>query len=357
MPRIQYIEKRFNEQAQALIAYSNRIMDSYAKQGYDLSLRQLYYQLVASNVLPNVPKSYTFLGKVVNDARMAGLIDWEMIVDRGRLMQKPTLWSTPGNAINAMAKGFQWNKWKNQPFYIEVMVEKQALEGVIAPVCARYGIGFTANKGYSSASSLWRASQRFLRAYKRKKQVCVLYLGDHDPSGQDMTRDLRDRFQTFCGIEVDVKRIALNMSQVDKYNLPPNPAKMTDSRAEDYVAKHGDESWELDALPPQILANLVIAAVNRRLDVPQWETDCKIEKDMRRELALAAQVLDERYGKKVGPKVNAITDEDDENDQPPIGNSGGPTDGTSAVPDSSPDEPTDGQRDSGGAGESGDNAS
>lgn len=290
----QFVTKSFNERDQALIDVSNHILDKYAAQGYDLSLRQLFYQLVSRNVIANTNASYELLGRVISDARMAGLVDWDMITDRGRVTQSVKKWSGPGAMLRHAAKSYVYNRWKRQPNYIEVMVEKQALEGVICPVCASLGINYTSNKGYSSQSALYEASLRLSKALKNGKTPVVLYLGDHDPSGLDMTRDIRDRLALFVGKPVDVKRLSLNKSQVDEYRLPPNPAKMSDSRANDYVEKHGRHSWELDALAPQVLAALVKKAVHRRLDQKLWNEDTILEDQHRKKLLVIAESLDKQ---------------------------------------------------------------
>jgi hypothetical protein len=287
-----FIDKSFNERDAALIAASNRIMDNYASQGYDLSLRQLFYQLVSRNVIPNTNASYELLGRVISDARMAGLVDWDMITDRGRVTKRVQMWSGPGAMIRHASKSYAYNRWKRQPCHIEVMVEKQALEGVICPVCTSLGVNYTSNKGYSSQSALYEASLRLSKAINRGKTPVVLYLGDHDPSGLDMTRDIRARLTIFVGQPVDVKRLSLNKSQVDEYKLPPNPAKMSDSRATNYVSKFGRQSWELDALSPQVLATLVKKAVHRRLDQALWNEDTALETRHREKLLAIAKALE-----------------------------------------------------------------
>lgn len=231
------------------------------------------------------------LGKLVSDARMAGLVDWDRIVDRGRPLHKPSTWSSASKAVAHLGQTFMLNRWKTQPCFIEVMVEKQALEGVLLPVCTKLGIGFTSNKGYTSMTALYEASLRYLKAVKRQKSVCVLYLGDHDPSGCDMTRDIRERLEVFCGAPIDVKRLALNKSQIEEHSIPPNPAKMSDSRAGQYVEKHGESSWELDAIPPAVLAGYVISAVKRRIDQAAWNAAALKEAGARAQLASISKLL------------------------------------------------------------------
>jgi hypothetical protein len=111
------------------------------------------------------------------------------------------------------------------------------------------------------------------------ERVVVLHLGDHDPSGLDMSRDIRERLQLFASghlgwtdaQRIEVRRIALNFDQVEEYDPPPNPAKLTDSRGAGYVAEHGYESWELDALEPRVLAGLIDEAIADVVDMDLLE--------------------------------------------------------------------------------------
>lgn len=282
-----FVEKRFGVAAVQMIDVINEILDNYAAQGYDLSLRQLYYQLVSRNFVPNTEKSYKNVGSLVSDARLAGLIDWDMIKDRGREMISNPHWRDPTDFMEVVAPQYRFNLWGDQPNYVEVMVEKQALEGVLQPVCSSLDISFTANKGYSSSSAMYETSKRFLSAGSRGKDLHVIYLGDHDPSGIDMTRDVADRLSTFLQGEdffVEVHRIALNMDQVEELNPPENPAKITDSRASKYIERFGESSWELDAIEPRQLADLVTEAVESLADMDLLEKNKRKQERQRAEL-------------------------------------------------------------------------
>lgn len=295
----QFITKKFGAAALALLGTIDEILERYAAQGYDLSLRQLYYQLVAANVVENTERSYKNVGNLVSDARMAGLIDWNSIEDRGRTTEVNSHWSNPAAIIDSAVASFRIDKWETQPCYVEVMVEKQALEGVLQPVCAELDIPFTANKGYSSSSAMYAASKRFLQRAREDKALYVIYLGDHDPSGIDMTRDVTDRLELFLATSLSrgsnedsglvVQRAALNMNQIRTLNPPRNPAKMTDSRATDYVRRFGASSWELDALDPAALAQLVRDAVDNIRDDDYWNAAVKKETAMRNELKAMAK--------------------------------------------------------------------
>lgn len=306
-----FITKRFHNETLGLISTINAILDNYEAQGYDLSLRQLYYQLVARNLIENTEKSYKNIGNVVSDARLAGLIDWNMIRDRGRTTSHSSHCESVSSVVRSSMYGFKVDMWARQNNYVEVMVEKQALEGVLEPVCYEFDIPFSANKGYSSSSAMYDASKRFIVAAQEGKSLHVLYLGDHDPSGIDMTRDVDDRFQLFITGPTDdehihtVNRLALNMDQVRKFKCPKNPAKLTDTRANDYIRKFGVSSWELDAVEPSTLAQLVKDAVNNLIDPDIWEEDLAKEKLGRDELTQLADNYDNPPPPHVCPKPKA----------------------------------------------------
>lgn len=283
--RERFIEKNFRQQSIEKIHLVNSILREYQADNYDLSLRQLYYQMVARGYIENSQKSYNRLGELVNDGRLAGFIDWEMIKDRGRETISLPHWKTPGDIIKDAASQFALDKWIDQPNYIEVMVEKQALEGVLIPVCNNLDIKFTANKGYSSASALYETGQRLYKQLIAGKNVYILYLGDHDPSGIDMTRDIYERLSLFSYNHIEVKRLALNMDQIKVLQPPENPAKETDSRYSSYIEKYGLASWELDAIEPRALARIVIDAVESLLDPDLWDQALNRENEIKKELA------------------------------------------------------------------------
>lgn len=276
-----FTEKRFNIEAEALIGRCNIILSAYQEQGYDLSLRQLYYQLVASNVIPNEERSYKRLGEIISDARLAGLVDWDMIKDRGRETIISPRWKSPADLVEAGAEQFRIEKWKDQDCYVEVMVEKQALEGVLIPVCHELDVAFTANKGYSSSSALYEAGKRILDRSDEGKEVHLIYLGDHDPSGIDMSRDVWERLELFSGTPIEFHRVALNMDQIRRLRPPENPAKLTDSRAAGYIKRFGRSSWELDALEPRLLAEIVRGAVLNLRDDDRWAAAVEREEEMK----------------------------------------------------------------------------
>ena len=257
LPKITYIEKNFRKDKIILIDKINEVIRNYMMQGYSLTLRQVYYQLVARTIIENNEKSYKNIGNLISDARLAGLIDWNAIEDRTRNMRGNSHWSTPGQIIDSAAYSYHLDHWEGQENYVEVWVEKDALIGIVGQICGQLDVNFFSCRGYVSQSEMWSAAQRLKRRQEQGQNVVLLHLGDHDPSGKDMSRDIQDRLRIFETYEVEFHRLALNMNQIEKYNPPPNPAKLTDSRATQYINEFGYDSWELDALEPQVISDLI----------------------------------------------------------------------------------------------------
>lgn len=291
-----YRDQHFQSGSRQVIEQANEILEDYAAQGLRVTLRQLYYQFVSRDLLANTDKNYKRLGSIISDGRLAGLIDWDIIEDRGRVPWRPTEWNSADQIVDAALQQFRLPRWKGQKTYVEIWVEKQALVGVLEPLARKYHVTLMANKGYSSQSSMREAAERYLEntggpdllsPKKQRVEPLLLYLGDHDPSGEDMVRDIRDRLMLFGVGLIRVEKIALTMAQVRQYNPPPNPAKTTDSRFAEYEAKHGDESWELDALAPPVLQKLVSDRLDSVIDQRALERVLAEEDRQRKEMQKA----------------------------------------------------------------------
>ena len=280
-----YVDRKFSDENLRLIQQANSIISEYEAQDLVLTLRQLYYQHVARGFIENTPRSYDRLGALISDGRMAGLISWTAIEDRGRNLMGLRTQISPAAAVKDVLDGYRIDKWVDQPFRPEVWVEKHALEGVVGSICDDLQVNFFAVGGYNSQSAQWRAGRRMADYVAKGQRPIVFHLGDHDPSGIDMTRDNRERLSLFAGVPVQVVRLALNRSQVNALRPPPNPAKVTDSRFETYQREHGDESWELDALDPAYIKGLIRGAVDRVRDESLWEAALAVEQADRERLA------------------------------------------------------------------------
>lgn len=279
MPYIEYEEYNPHGDTERLLARCQSILDEYKDDGLNLTVRQLFYQLVSRDVIPNQQSEYNRLQRIVKKGRRAGYLDWEMIVDRGRSLRQRQRWSEPQEIIEASAQSYHLDLWQDQEYRPEVWIEKDALTGVIESTCRSWDVPFISTRGYVSDSAAWRAAQRFRGVIDGEKSErdapvipengveqipVVLHLSDHDPSGVDMTRDLEEKFEMF-GLRFPVERIALTMPQIREYDPPPNYAKASDSRAEGYVQQYGTECWELDALNPGTIQTVVESAIQEQV--------------------------------------------------------------------------------------------
>lgn len=282
--------KRFNFQDKVLdlIETMNGIITDYQARGFVLTVRQLYYQLVARDVIENSQKSYKRITSIVNDARLAGMIDWNAIEDRTRAFVRRQRWESGAHILEAAAHSFHIDMWKRQARRVFVIIEKEALVGVLTPTCQKYDVPILAARGYPSCTVLREFAIEDILPVLDEQDLTILHLGDHDPSGIDMSRDLTERVSMFARSPVELVRLALNMDQVEERQPPPNPAKSTDSRFESYVEQYGNESWELDALPPEYLAELVENAILERLDSDQFEADQRRVADIQKRIRKAA---------------------------------------------------------------------
>lgn len=282
MPYICYVERNFKPESEVIIQRANAIIAEYAKKGFSLTLRQLFYQFVARDFIPNTPASYKNLGQIINDARLAGRIDWNAIYDRTRNLVKPASWERPSDVLHSAWAGFQLDGWVGQKYRPEVWIEKDALVGVIEGVCEELRIPYFSCRGYTSQSEMWRHGERYRDIVLADQVPVLIHLGDHDPSGIDMSRDIQDRMGLFINRREKawpIIRIALNMDQVQQYEPPPNPAKITDSRAAGYIEEFGEESWELDALEPEVLAELIRSEVLDYRDQDAYDEQMQKEED------------------------------------------------------------------------------
>jgi len=287
-------EINFRGKSRERIELMQTMIADYDSQGLRLTARQLYYQFVSRNVIENTERSYKNLTTLLTDARYAGLVSWSAIEDRGR---EPTQWreyASLGACVDSALRNYRLKRWDYQSNYAELWVEKQALAGVLEPLAAEFHVTLMVNKGYSSASAMWESAQRFM-AHNHADQVAHLfYVGDHDPSGEDMVRDIGDRLREFGVRDLELVKVALTMDQVEEHQPPPNPAKRTDSRFEKYAELHGDESWEVDALPPQVLQQLIRDQLENVLDRDAWDKTIEREERDKAKLKKAVKGIESK---------------------------------------------------------------
>lgn len=247
-------------------------------EGYSdkITLRQLYYRLVAKGLI-NDMNHYKRVINAIGDARWNGDIEFNAFVDRERSMYgetnaEPVILldqiERAKEQIGLWMKSYHLNKWENQPEYIEVWIEKKALQGVFERPCQRFDIGLAPCKGYPSLTFLKDAQERFEEAIDRNQNPTILYFGDFDPSGVDIPRSLIENISKM-GCEVNIERIALNQDQIIEMHLPSAPAKTTDTRTKNW---NGEGVVELDAVEPNTLIQMVEKAIQSHFDTTMYNT-------------------------------------------------------------------------------------
>lgn len=293
--KIKFRDIKMSKSNKERLAVINGIIEEYQSDGYVLTLRQLYYQLVSRDVIPNKQSEYSKLSTLLKEGRMSGFVDWDAIEDRLRKPSKPASFDSPKDILRAAINQYALPRQDGQDTYLEVWVEKDALSGVLKRVTERYHVPILVNRGYSSASAMFDSYQRFNAAYQDGQEIRVLYLGDYDPSGIDMIRDIRDRTFEFFGenddVDFQIIPIALTRDQIRQYNPPPNPAKVSDPRAKDFIKKHGTTSWEVDALRPDVLNELLDDSIREHINIDVFDEIVNKEQSHKDKLQSLIQYL------------------------------------------------------------------
>jgi len=279
-----FIEKKFTKAHEWVIRQANKIIEEYGAQGYTLTLRQIHYQFVARDLYENTQANYKRLGNILDAARKAGLVDWDAIEDRTRSLRRMGVWGGPEQVLKQVRESFKLDPWDEQPILrrIEVWVEKDAALGIVQPTCDALRLPYFSCRGYSSSSGLYEAGKRLQAFRQAGYETIVLYLGDHDPSGVQMTDVSMDRVAMYSGGGIDFRRVALTLPQIEEFNPPPNFVKETDSRTKWYIDKFETEDcWELDALAPQAVDRIIRDEIEPLIDTEAWEKTLADEEEHR----------------------------------------------------------------------------
>jgi hypothetical protein len=243
-----------------------------------MTLRQLFYRLVSAGALHNRPAEYKRLGSVMTRLREAREVPLCWIVDHVRSTLKPSSWSGLADFGEAVRDAYRMDFWARLGDHVEVFVEKDAVAGTIQPVTQEYDIRLRVCRGYASVSfagdiaGLWKQVRKPIHAY---------YLGDFDPSGFDIERDLCAKLARYSGCDyVDDQpdadsfrwtRLALRAEDFKRHQLIRLPVKQSDKRAAAFMRQHGPYGAELDALEPTELRRRVEAAIRGHIDQARWE--------------------------------------------------------------------------------------
>jgi hypothetical protein len=297
-----------------IVAMVKEITDQYDMK---LTLRQIYYRLVAKEVIPNKISQYKDLSAILVEARKNGDIDSDIFEDKTRTSKVKNTYLNSKKSV--MEWYFGWmqdnmkyysvDRWYKQQSKVFVVLEKQALESVFGQICSKLEITLIVNRGYNSFTQLKELADNMKRANPDLPRYFLMF-GDFDPTGHDIVRNFRDQI-TELDIAGEYFDIAINQQQIDQYNLPPQPVKTTDSRAKKFIEDYGSGVVELDALEPHILQDLVETNVNQYFDQNIYEEAMDIQADYRAYLGKVAEKLGDRL-----PEIlEEIENESEESDE------------------------------------------
>lgn len=264
-----------------IIKAVNELFNSYSG---DWTIRQLYYRLVSPpyQLFANTRSKYNQYDRVMVEARENGLIDDDRIIDTTREISggDGTDWSVKEyldwclSSLKSSAGDYPYPMWKKQHHFLVVALEKEALSRIVKEITREYRVALAINRGYASYTFVKKKVLPKFFGENKGKVNHILYLGDFDPSGLDMDKDLDKRLTRYSDEKIIFKRIGLLPEHIK--SLPSNPTKKADTRAKEYVKEYGDACWELDALEPNKLQELVKSAISGYVDRDAWERDLKI---------------------------------------------------------------------------------
>jgi hypothetical protein len=223
--------------------------------------RSVFYQCVSAGVVEKLESEYTAtVCRLLGDMRRAGEIPFEWVTDNTRWAHVPQTYASLEEAIKDLQDNYLLDYWQNQPEHVEIWTEKDAMVGVLYPETSQWHIPLQVTRGYPSISYLHSTAQTIAAKHR---PAHIFYLGDHDPSGTDISRATEEGLREFApNAEIYFERIAVTREQIAQYNLPTRPTKETDRRRKNFKG----DSVEVDALRPSVVRSLVQSAIAPHMD-------------------------------------------------------------------------------------------
>jgi hypothetical protein len=268
-----------------------------------MTIRQLYYQLVSRGVIDKTEQAYKRVCDISGQMRLNGTLPYRKIADGSRARYKPYSFGGLAEALEVTSNAYRRNLWIDQPTHVEIWCEKDALTGVIKPICDEYCVPYVATRGFPSLTLLYESA---IEMIARGKPTKVYYFGDHDASGQAISQNLEQKMRDH-GADMSVQRVGLLQWHIKAFSLPTRPSKTSDKRTPKFAAEYGDECVELDALPPHILTSWVQTAIIRNIDQQLLHNTLEIEKLERETYTSLAKA-----GWEIGTRYGAPNDPDEE---------------------------------------------
>lgn len=274
------------------------VRESYAKDRLPLTIRQVHYHLVhMPEIYSNDMKHARKLTKIVLKARIAGLVGWEMISEEeSRIYDYKPSGASPEEAIKRALESAAYtvgkDPWREMGKYVVIISEKRELGPQLEAIAAKYYVRLVCTRGYGMWSRMYWESRYIKQALEEGREVHVLFVTDHDPSGLDINRFGAAILKNWWKLDVKEVRAMLTMDQIKKYKLPPAPAKVKDPRAKWYIREFGHEAWEVDALGKELMREELSQAIEKLINRKVWDRVMKEnEENMKKTAELAQKYL------------------------------------------------------------------
>jgi hypothetical protein len=281
-----------------LVSEVNAVLREY---NVALTLRQLFYQLVSKHVFANTESNYKRLSRVLVKAREKEDVGASRIEDRSRQVLGQGDWGyeSPESFLSTVERGLResWKRfsltlWEDQHYQVLVALEKDALSRLVSAVAGDFRVKTFPTRGYGSYTYV----SEIVQECDGDKPTIIVYLGDYDPSGLDIQRDLESRLERYGAEDFKIERVALTLEQIQRYQLPPIPAKTSDPRLARFMADTGgSDVVELDALPPNILQDVLRNAIQHYIDMEKWNTRVKRIRKEKEKLRQKLETLEVKW--------------------------------------------------------------
>jgi hypothetical protein len=248
--KITYTAYRPQKRTREKIDQINAILEEYAMQGFQMTIRQLYYQMVSRELIPFSNSEYDKLLDLIGNARNGGMIDWSHIVDRSRDSYRVPLFESVDDALQQAAQRYHVDIWEGMPLKPVIWFEKAGLSQIIGTVANSYNIEYMATRGENSLTWLHNSSQ--------DRDTVILYLGDHDGHGVQISDGMAEKVRLYSGSRVQFHRIGISLQQGEEISAPKIPLKDVRNLSFDYKKRFTcNYGYEIDAFSPEQLANLL----------------------------------------------------------------------------------------------------
>jgi hypothetical protein len=240
------------------------VLDEY-RAHLPLTLRQVYYRLVARGIIGKTEKDYARLCEHANRGRRAQRIPFWAIRDDGAVIDIGGRHETADDVIDSLKNAPEWvchDPWRSQPSRVILWCEAAGMVPQLRQAVKGYAVPVSSSGGFDSVTVKHDMAQKLARFHA----VTVLHLGDLDPSGVHVFTALREDIQAFAGYSaIDFVRLAVTADQVEEMNLPTDKPKASDNREYPYSF-----TCQCEAIDPAKLAEIVREAVEDRIQTDVW---------------------------------------------------------------------------------------